>query len=229
MNTKELWRATYPEFAKSDDPHIQRLMCQSRVVEVPSEKTIFQPGSPCGNYYLLIGGSIRVFVLTASGREVLLYRVTQGEGCVITTSCLLGEDPYNVFGISDTTVSAFAIPSSLFHETLAHSEAFRTYVFRGFAHRLSRVLTRLEDLLEGDIDQMLAETLIAQAREGKVTVTHQKLADQIGTAREVISRHLKHFEKKGWIALSRGLIQILNVKALEEFARNQSHSHVKSN
>jgi CRP/FNR family transcriptional regulator, anaerobic regulatory protein len=229
MNTEELWRATYPDFAKSDDPHIQRLMTESRVVEVPSEKTIFQPGSQCGNYYLLIDGSIRVFVLTSSGREVLLYRVTQGQGCVITTSCLLGEDPYNVFGISDTTVSAFAIPSTLFHETLTHSEAFRTYVFRGFAHRLSCVLARLEDLVEGDIDQMLAETLIAQSQESTVTVTHQKLADQIGTAREVISRHLKNFEKKGWIALSRGLIQILNVKALEEFSRNHSHSHVKSN
>ena len=219
MTTDELWRENYPDFAKSDDPHIRHLMAQSRVVEVPSEKTIFQPGSQCGNYYLLINGSIRVFVLTSSGREVLLYRVTQGQGCVITTSCLLGEDPYNVFGISDSPVRAFAIPSTLFHQALNKSELFRTYVFRGFASRLSRVLARLEDLVEGDIDKMLAEVLIARCQESKVILTHQKLADQIGTAREVISRHLKRFEKMRWIALHRGWIQILDIKALEDLVR----------
>lgn len=219
MNTDELWRENYPDFAQSDDPHIRHLMAQSRVVEVPSEKTIFQPGSQCGNYYLLINGSIRVFVLTSSGREVLLYRVTQGQGCVITTSCLLGEDPYNVFGISDSPVRAFAIPSTLFHQALNKSELFRTYVFRGFASRLSRVLARLEDLVEGDIDKMLAEVLIARCQESKVILTHQKLADQIGTAREVISRHLKRFEKMRWIALHRGWIQILDIKALEDLVR----------
>lgn len=224
MNTTELWHATYPDFAKSDDAHIQKLMTNSRVVEVAPEKTIFQPGSQCGNYYLLIDGTIRVFVMTASGREVLLYRVSQGQGCVITTSCLLGEDPYNVYGISDDPVRAFAIPSPLFHETLNHSEAFRNFVFRGFAHRLSRVLSRLEDLVEGDIDQMLAEALVSQHKDNTVTLTHQKLADQIGTAREVVSRHLKHFENEEWIELSRGSIRLLNLRALKEHARLGSHS-----
>jgi CRP/FNR family transcriptional regulator len=184
---------------------------------------IFQPGSQCGNYYLLIDGTIRVFVMTSSGREVLLYRVSQGQGCVITTSCLLGEDPYNVYGITDDPVRAFAIPSMLFHETLNHSEAFRNFVFRGFAHRLSRVLSRLEDLVEGDIDQMLAEALISQHQKNKVTLTHQKLAEHIGTAREVISRHLKHLENKGWIELSRGSIRLLDINALTEQARQGSN------
>jgi len=190
-------------------------MTSARIVDLPAEKTIFQPGSQCGHYYLLLEGTIRVFVLTASGREVLLYRVQGGEGCVITTSCLLGDDAYNVFGTSDSVVKAFAIPSSLFHETLQSSEAFRKFVFRGFAHRLALVLARLESLVEGDIDQMLTDVLLQLSQNNKVSTTHQLLADRIGTAREVVSRHLKRYETEGWVKLSRGSIGLLDTSALK--------------
>lgn len=227
MKTRDLWEATYPDFALSEEVPIRRLMADSRLVELPAEKTLFQPGAACGNYFLLIDGTIRVFVMTVSGREVLLYRVAQGEGCVITTACLLGGEPYNVFGITESPVRAFALSNRLFHESLNHSSTFRQFVFRGFAQRLSRILLRLEALVEGDIGQMLAEVLLSQHQRNTVTLTHQKLAEQIGTAREVVSRHLKHLEKRGWIQLSRGSIQLLDIAALEADAREGTHTRVR--
>ena len=222
MNGEILWKTHFPDFASSTDLSIQKLMASARIVDLPADKTIFQPGSHCGHYYLLLEGTIRVFVLTASGREVLLYRVQGGEGCVITTSCLLGDDPYNVFGTSDGVVKAFAIPSSLFHETLQTSEPFRKFVFRGFAHRLSLVLARLESLVEGDIDQMLADALLQLSQNNRVSITHQLLADRIGTAREVVSRHLKRYETEGWVKLSRGSISLLNTTAIKTHAGKRS-------
>ena len=222
LNGELLWKTHFPDFAGSVDLSIRKLMASARIVDLPADKTIFQPGSHCGHYYLLLEGTIRVFVLTASGREVLLYRVQGGEGCVITTSCLLGDDPYNVFGTSDGVVKAFAIPSSLFHETLQTSEPFRKFVFRGFAHRLSLVLARLESLVEGDIDQMLADALLQLSQNNRVSITHQLLADRIGTAREVVSRHLKRYETEGWVKLSRGSISLLNTTALKTHAGKRS-------
>jgi len=222
LNAEFFWTTYFPDFAGSADSSIQKLMASARIVDLPAEKTVFQPGSQCAHYYLLLEGTIRVFVLTASGREVLLYRVHGGEGCVITTSCLLGDDPYNVFGTSDGVVKAFAIPSSLFHETLQTSEPFRKFVFRGFAHRLSLVLARLESLVEGDIDQMLADVLLQLSQNNKVTITHQLLADRIGTAREVVSRHLKRYETEGWVELSRGSITLLDIAALKRHASKKS-------
>ena len=222
MNLESLCSTHFPDFSSAADSRMQNLMTGARIVDLPAEKLIFQPGHECTHYYLLLEGTVRVFVLTARGREVLLYRVRGGEGCVMTTSCLLADDPYNVFGMSDGVVRAFAIPAHLFHQTLKGSEFFRHYVFRSFAHRLSLVLARLEALVEGDIDQMLAEALLDHSHNNTLTMTHQRLADQIGTAREVVSRHLKGFEKKGWVKLSRGSIDLLDDDALTRFARKNS-------
>ena len=221
LNVELLWNSRFPDFADSRDPSIKKLMASARIVDLPPEKTVFQPGSQCAHYYLLLEGTIRVFVLTASGREVLLYRVQGGQGCVITTSCLLGNDPYNVFGTTDDVVKAFAIPSSLFHETLQNSETFRKFVFQGFAHRLALVLARLESLVEGDIDQMLADSLIQLNQNNQVRMTHQLLADRIGTAREVVSRHLKRYETEGWVKLSRGSITLSDINALKRHANRK--------
>ena len=225
MDVERLWREVFPGLSDAGDAALKKLMQAARIVELPSEKTIFQPGSACGHYYLLLEGSIRVLVLTTSGREVLLYRVQRGEGCVITTSCLLGDESYNVYGITDGPIKAFSSPSHLFHETLRNSERFRAFVFRGFAQRLALVLGRLADLVEGNIDQMLADALITLALNGRVNVTHQALADQIGTAREVVSRHLKRFESQGWLHLSRGCISLLDPTALRACAAAGNSSH----
>ncbi|MEY2700773.1 MAG: hypothetical protein RIQ52_1528 [Pseudomonadota bacterium] len=213
------WGEAFPAFLNSGDPVIEHLMACARMTELAAEQMVFQPGSQCDHYHLLLHGAIRVFVTTPGGREIFLYRVRRGEGCVMTASCLLGSDPYNVFGISEGSVSAYSVPAHVFHQSLSQSLFFRTFVFQGFGARLASVLSRLEDLMEGNIDQMLVDALMAFSQHGCVNMTHQALADQIGTAREVVSRHLKHFELMGWVKLSRGRIILNNTAALSLYAK----------
>jgi CRP/FNR family transcriptional regulator len=167
----------------------------------------------------VLAGTVRVQILTPSGREVLLYRVSPGHACILTTSCLLGANDYPAFGITETQVSALAIPAGDFHQAIGQSAFFRAFVFSGFADRLSGVIVRMEELLEGDIDRMLAKALLDSARDGKVDMTHQDLAVAIGSAREVVSRHLKRLEIRQWVKLSRGSLQLINYEALETLAR----------
>ena len=95
-------------------------------------------------------------------------------------------------------------------------------MFQGFAHRLALVLARLESLVEGDIDQMLADTLLQLNQNNQVRMTHQLLADRIGTAREVVSRRLKRYETEGWVKLSRGSITLSDIGALKRHANKES-------
>ena len=215
----EVWSRYFPEFSSNPDEALSRLMSAANLLNLPAGQTIFQPGGNCGNYLLVLAGTVRVQILTPSGREVLLYRVNPGHACILTTSCLLGANDYPAFGITETQVSALAIPAGDFHQAIGQSAFFRAFVFSGFADRLSGVIVRMEELLEGDIDRMLAKALLDSARDGKVDMTHQDLAVAIGSAREVVSRHLKRLEIRQWVKLSRGSLQLINYEALETLAR----------
>jgi len=208
MAATEIWNRYFPDFLSSGEPALAHLMQVARVLEIPRHQTIFQPGGACGNYLLVLDGTVRVQIMTPSGREVLLYRVNPGHACILTTSCLLGANDYPAFGITETAVMALAIPAEDFHMTIGQSAFFRRFVFAGFSERLSGVIGRMEELVEGDIDRMLAQALLEAARHGQVRLTHQDLAVAIGSAREVVSRHLKRLEEKGWVTLGRGSIAI---------------------
>ena len=218
MAAIETWSHYFPDFVQSRDESLQRLMAAARQLTLPAGQTIFQPGGACGNYLLVLEGSVRVQIMTPSGREVLLYQVKPGNACILTTSCLLGANDYPAFGITETAVSALAIPADDFHRAIGQSTFFRTFVFSGFSERLSGVIGRMEELVEGDIDRMLAKTLLDAAQDGKVTMTHQDLAVAIGSAREVVSRHLKQWEGKGWVKLARGNLVLLDMARLRELA-----------
>lgn len=193
-------------------------MKAAKQLNLPAGQMLFQPGGACGHYLLVLAGRVKVQIVTPSGREVLLYRVNAGHACILTTSCLLGANSYPAFGITETPVSALAIPAEDFHHAIGQSGFFRTFVFSGFAERLSRVIGRMEELLEGDIDRMLAKALLGAARDGRVKMTHQDLAVAIGSAREVVSRHLKRFEEQGWVQLARGMIRLADADALRRLA-----------
>lgn len=218
MAALEVWSRYFPTFSSNPDEAVERLMKAANLLELPAGQTIFQPGGTCGNYLLVLDGTVRVQILTPSGREVLLYRVNPGNACILTTSCLLGANDYPAYGITETRVIALAIAAADFHQALGQSVFFRTFVFSGFADRLSGVIGRMEELLEGDIDRMLARALLDAAHDGKVEMTHQDLAIAIGSAREVVSRHLKRLESREWVRLSRGSIVLSDEKALQALA-----------
>jgi CRP/FNR family transcriptional regulator len=127
----------------------------------------------------------------------------------------LGGNDYPAEGYTETEVTAFAIPSSIFHRCLDHSSFFREFVFRNFSNRLADVIRRMGDLSFGTIDQKLARVLLANG-EKSIMKTHGELALEMGSVREVVSRHLKRFESLGWLTLKRGSIELVDTKALQK-------------
>jgi CRP/FNR family transcriptional regulator len=176
---------------------------------------VFRPHDRCENYLLVTEGKVKVSLLTPSGHELLLYRVEPGESCVLTTTCLMAAKPYPAEGVTETEVTALMIPKTAFDQTLAESESFRQIVFDHLSHRFADIIGRIETVKFSDLDTRLANELLRQMdSEQTVFATHQALATEIGTSREVVSRHLKELEHRGLIQLGRGQIKVTDTEAL---------------
>ena len=207
------WAEVFPYLADPRTPADRAIAAQLSEVGLEAGQVVFHQGDPCRHYLLLVEGSVRVVARASSGREVLLYRLGPGSSCVLTTSCLLGQDRYPAEGVAETAVRALALPAAVFQQGLDESAAFRRFVFENYARRLVDVIAVVETLASGGLEGRLARWLAA-APGPQVAVTHQRLAAELGTAREVVSRHLKALEREGLIAQGRGRIEILDRAAL---------------
>lgn len=202
------------------DPALAPILASAHAITLPPHAHVFMPGAPCQNYLLVVRGSVRVQLLTENGREVVLYHVRDGDSCVLTTSCLLGATRYPAGGITETDVTAIALPAVEFNRALAQSEGFRRFVFGNLGRRLADVIARMEEVAFGPVDGRLAATLLSLTRDDtRLNLTHQELAVELGSAREVVSRHLKRFEEHGWVRLGRANIEVLDRSALQDLAR----------
>lgn len=202
--------------AELDDEISQNIIKQAQHVLLPAHTTIFHQGDGCQNYLLVQEGSIKVFTRAENGREITLYRVKKNESCILTTSCLLADKTYPAEGVTETPVEAIVISAKIFNHGLAQSKAFRSLVFNNYSQRLADVITLVSEVSFNRIDMRLATFLTKLSRP--INITHQVLAIELGTAREVISRQLKNFESNGWLKLHRGKIEVLDHNALNKFA-----------
>jgi CRP/FNR family transcriptional regulator len=193
-------------------------MENATMAEIPAGQQVFSPGDACTNYLLLITGSIKAQLLSKNGREILLYHVLPGDSCILTTSCLLAGDSYPAQAFTEDDATAFIISSHTFYRCMEKSPFFREYVFKNFARRLSNVIGKMDEVVFVGIDSRLAKELL-QKNEHIVKTTHQELATNLGSVREVISRHLKQFETKGWVNLGRGTVTIIDTNALGDLAK----------
>ena len=220
MSTTDLWRYFFPD--AQPEAGIEELFNSAQLVTLPAGTPVFSNGGPCHNYLLVVHGDVRVQLLTEGGREVVLYHVRAGESCVLTTSCLLGAAHYPAEGITETEVTAVALPAAVFNKALDVSSAFRQRVFGNLGQRLAEVIVRMEQVAFAPLDRRLAEALLSLSEDGHtLAITHQALAVELGSAREVVSRHLKRFEEQGWVRLGRNSIEVLDRPALQRLA--QSH------
>jgi CRP/FNR family transcriptional regulator len=187
-----------------------QLRSQLQLVRLPAGQDVFRLGDACRTYLVVIEGTVRVQALSSSGREVVLYRVTDGQSCVLTTACLISGERYPAEAITETETVALSMPHPAFSRALAHSVDFQRFVFASQGKRLSELIQRIEDVTFGRVDARLARLLLDRGgfQGGFVAATHQQLASELGTAREVVSRRLKLFEKQGWIRVSRGGIEL---------------------
>lgn len=180
---------------------------------------VFGPANVPDSLFFLYEGRIRVSQSSESGREITLYRVDAGESCVLTTACMLTEEAYNAEGVAETGITAVVLPKPAYNQLVAEEEAFRKFVFAAYSKRLIDLLRVVDDVAFGHMDMRLAERLLALAGDLKeIFSTHQQLASELGTAREVVSRVLSDFQKREIIAQSRGRIALIDKNALRILA-----------
>lgn len=214
------WIDAFPGLARLDTELRRHLVERSRLVDVPKGTVIFGPGKAPENLLLLLSGVVRVQQIADSGREIVLYRVHAHESCVLTTACLLAYEEYRAEGIAESDVSAAAVPKSVFEEMIAQSGVFRRFVFSAYSRRITDLCVVIEEVAFRRLDIRLAETLLELVdASGEVHRTHSQLATELGTAREVVSRQLQEFQRRGWVAASRGRVRLSDASALRDLTR----------
>ncbi|MTI18221.1 Crp/Fnr family transcriptional regulator [Rhodobacteraceae bacterium RKSG542] len=220
MNTAtENWIDRFTGLMKLEAGIRDRLVSGSSVVSLSKDTVIFGPDKKPEYLLLLLSGTVRVQQISESGREIVLYRVYAGESCVLTTACLLAYEDYSAEGIAETDIVAAAIPRSVFDELVATSDTFRQFVFSAYSKRITDLFLVIEEIAFQRMDIRLADKLLQLAGDDDLVVsTHQQLAAELGTAREVISRQLREFQRRNWINQSRGQIALQDTSALKKLS-----------
>lgn len=207
------WLTQFPQLSRLEPSAREMLAKGSRIVEAPVGTIGYREGGACGAYVMRLAGQSRVYKMSSGGREILLYRVRAGETCVITTTCLLGNSDYPASTIVEEPIRDVIIPANIFNQLMLDSAIFRTFVMTNYGALISDLIVLLDEVAFHSLDARLAKLLLDSGTD-HITKTHQLLADELGTAREVVSRQLKRFEQKGWLALGRGQIDLANKVAL---------------
>lgn len=186
-------------------------------MQLPAGTEVFAEHQPCQGFPLLLAGSIKVVKQASNGREMVLYRVTPGGSCIISSSCLLGHSDYNARGIAETPLTLLALPVKTFAGLLVDSTPFRDFVFHLFAERISELMQLVEEVAFNRLDQRLAKLILAR-NEQTLNITHQQLADELGSVREIVSRLLKSFVAQGLVSLGREQLTVTNRQGLQNIA-----------
>jgi CRP/FNR family transcriptional regulator len=210
-------RKLFPALADAAPATLARIVERGVHRKVPAGTVMFDAHTPCAGFPLVLSGTIKVLQRYPNGREMPLYRVRPGESCLLSGSCLLGHSDYTATGIAETDVELLIIPPNDFHALIAGDEAFRNHVFSLFGERLATLFALVEAIAYQKLDQRLAALLLAKG--DAVQATHQALADELGSVREIVSRLLRVFEDKGWVDLGRERIRIADRAALSALAR----------
>ncbi|HVO88816.1 MAG TPA: Crp/Fnr family transcriptional regulator [Casimicrobiaceae bacterium] len=215
---------TFEELRDVPPATLERIARHGVYRKVPAGTVMFSQQTPCGGFPLVLGGSVRVVQRYANGRELQLYRVRAGESCLLSGSCLLGKKDYSANGIAENGVELLVIPAAEFRALIAEDEAFRTYVFGLFGERLATLMNLVEAITYRKLDQRLAALLLAHMDRGQpsIHVTHQALADELGSVREIVTRLLRSFEDRGWVELGREKIVVRDSAAIDALAHHES-------
>lgn len=193
----------------------QRLLVDAQSMQVPAGTMLFNEHQPCQGFPFVLTGGIRVIKRSTNGRELPLYRVLPGDSCIMTSSCLLGQADYKACGITESDTDLVFLPKPAFDQLLMHAP-FRLFVFQLFAERIGELMQLVEEVAFQKLDQRLANLLLGRGK--LIQTTHQQLADELGSVREMVSRLLKGFAEQGLVRLGREQIEILDPAGLRKLS-----------
>ncbi|MBT3039111.1 MAG: Crp/Fnr family transcriptional regulator [Candidatus Thiodiazotropha sp. (ex Codakia orbicularis)] len=206
----------------ADADFVRHFFASTKIIHLPAYEPICQQGMQCSHLALVIEGTARIYKIGENGREITLYRIGPGESCILTASCIMSQKPFPAFAVSEQPIQAVIISTSNVVRWSNSEQAWRDYLFRLISERLSDVISVVEEVAFRRVDRRLAGYLLQNTDNGsnRMQVTHQSIASDLGTSREVVSRILKDFEQQGLISITRGAITLedrdhLNDKSTE--------------
>ena len=199
----------FPAFRSSSDSLVREILSSGQVKPFPAGKNIYSEGDACSAIAFVLSGEIRVYKTGETGREITLYEIGPGETCILTASCLLPGTSYPAYAVTTAEGSMLLVPAPDFRRMVAEHEALRDFVFGLLSRRLAGVMELVEEVAFGRMDQRLMDYLVEKSENNNLETTHQKIASNLGTSREVVSRLLKDFERKQEVKLSRNSIRLL--------------------
>ena len=204
--------AAFPALRTLPPAVIDRIARAATLKRASRGTVMFSRGDPCPDLPFLLSGRVRVLRTTPQGKSIQLYTVLAGETCVVSNGALLGGMPIDATGIADTDVELAALPANVVDDLLANEKPFRAFVFRMLGERMADLMGLVEAVAFDRLDRRIARVLVE--RGPHVAATHQALADELGVAREMVTRVLRSFADRGWITQQREVVEVRDVEAL---------------
>jgi CRP/FNR family transcriptional regulator len=216
----EMISALFP-FIEEDRLQFEELTRYARFYRIPNDELISLEGDSCHSIAFLISGSVKVFKLSESGREITLYRISPGESCILTASCILSDKNFPANASVEEETEFFSIPANIFKNWIRTNESWQNYFFNLISSRFDAVMAVIEEVAFRRVDVRIASRLIELQKSGDpIKTTHKDLAADLGTSREVVSRILKDLEHRGCLKIKRGRIEIISTEYLTKLAEN---------
>jgi CRP/FNR family transcriptional regulator len=207
----------FPFLQEGDESLAKAFFGAISLARVKSGETICHEGTQCTHLALVLSGCARVYKLSESGREITLYRVGPGESCILTASCIVNQRPFPAVAVCEDEIEAVIIPTHLVTQWFGRYPSWRSYIFNLISDRLGDVIAIVEEVAFRRVDRRIAAFLLARGDAEDALViktTHQEIASELGTSREVVSRILKDLESQACISVGRGSIRITDRDAL---------------
>jgi CRP/FNR family transcriptional regulator len=210
----------FPFLNEEDIPELDEFKKNAINSKIPQGKIITLEGDSCDYLSFVISGVVRVYKIGETGREITLYRLYEGDSCILTASCIVSNSTFPAFSVAESDVEVFSIPSALFSAWIKKYDVWQKFIFNLVSKRLGDIISVVEEIAFRHIDVRIADKLskLYEENGNPVKITHQELASDIGSSREVISRILKDFEEKQIVIISRGSIEIMDINCLKEYS-----------
>ena len=205
-----------PVLSRADPQLVREFIQAAFFARIRAGKDIFIEGDDVEAIALLISGVVRVYKIGETGREITLYRFGLGESCILTANAILSRQTFPAIATVEEEAEAVMIPAATFRGWVDKYALWRGFVFDLLSQRLANVLLIVDEVTFRRMDARLAAFLLARSRvENPIEITHQEIAAELGSSREVISRILEDFAAQGLIQTSRGRLEVLETELLQ--------------
>ena len=213
---------TIPFLKKPDKALLENFRRQAFLVNIPAGKDVFVEGDHVDAIALLISGGVRVYKIGETGREITLYRFGLGESCILTANAILSQKSFPAIATVEKDAQAVMIPADFFRGWVRQYDEWHAFVFDLLSERLSTVMAVVDEVVFQRMDRRLVAWLLKRAEitglNEPIRVTHQEIAADLGSSREVMSRLLDDLSKAGLIRSGRGMIEVVDIAGLKERA-----------